>query len=134
VHEFLSEAWVEEARRIRGEYEDRAPASPVSLRMNLLVTEVPAGGRVEAHVDTTSGEVDLELGLLERPDVTVTVGWETARTLFVEGDPQEAMAAFLAGRVKVDGDITKLLLLQTAPTEADPVILEVIGRLRRITA
>jgi hypothetical protein len=136
VYEFRSEEWVRAARAIRGEYEDRAPASPVALRMNLVVTDLPAGreGRVEAHVDTTAGEVDLELDLLDAPDVTVTVGYDVARDLFVAGDPQAAMAAFLGGRIKVDGDITKLLVLQAAPAEVDPVVPEVIGRLRRITA
>lgn len=134
AYAFLSDEWVREARRIREEYDDRAASSPVALRMNLVVTDLPSGdGRVELHVDTTAGEIDLELGLLEEPDVTVTVEYDTARSVFVEGDPQTAMAAWLGGRMKVDGDITKLLVLQSAPTAVDPVVPEVMERLRAIT-
>ena len=36
--------------------------------MNLTITEVPFGeGAVEAHMDTTSGELDLDLGKFEVP-------------------------------------------------------------------
>ncbi len=131
---FLSDEWIEEARRIRAEYEDRAPGSPAPLRVNVVVSEVPWGpGRVEGYLDTSSGVVELELGHLEHPDVTVTLEHATARSLLVGADAQAAMAAFLAGRIRVDGDLTKLVALQAAPGSLDPVVGEVFSRLRAIT-
>ena len=37
------------------------------------------------------------------------MGYGTARSLFVAGDVQTVMQAFLGGRVRVDGDLSKLL-------------------------
>ena len=131
---FLSDEWIDEARRIRAEYQDRAPGSPSPLRVNVVVTDVPWDpGRVEGYVDASSGAVDLEVGRLESPDVTVTLEHATARSLLVGADMQAAMAAFLGGRIRVDGDITKLIALQTDPGAVGPVVGEVIARLRSIT-
>lgn len=131
---FLSDQWIDEARRIRDEYQDRAPGSPSPLRVNVVVTDVPWDpGRMEGYVDTSAGSVDLEIGHLERPDVTVTLEHTTARHLLVEADMQAALAAFLGGRIRVDGDITKLIALQSDPGTIDPVVGEVVARLRAIT-
>lgn len=131
---FLSDAWIDEARTVRAEYEGRHPAPPVALRMNVVITDVPwDGSRVEGFVDTTGDAVDLEVGRLERPDLTVTMQHATARALIVEGDMQAVMQAFLSGRIRIDGDLTKLLLVQGNPEGIDPVVGEVLGRLRQIT-
>ena len=51
---FLSDEWIDEARKIRDESPGRAPPVPVPMRMNLVVTEVPFGdGELDAHLDTT---------------------------------------------------------------------------------
>jgi hypothetical protein len=111
---FLSDDWVTEARRIYAEVEaagalSREPA-PVTVRVNLVVNEVPfSPSPVEAHVDTSTGRVAIDTGHLPGPDVTVSLDYATARSLFVSGDVQAAMQAFLTGRIKVDGDLTKLL-------------------------
>ena len=131
---FLSDEWIEEARRLRAEYQERPAGVSLPLRANVVITEVPwEPHRVEGHVDTSGGAVELEVGHLERPDVTVTLEHATARSILVEGDMQVAMAAFLGGRIRVDGDITKLLALQAAPAPIDPVIPEVFARLREMT-
>ena len=56
----------------------------------------------------------METGHLDSPDLTITIGYETAKAILVDGDAQAAMQAFLGGRIKVDGDITKMIALQTA--------------------
>ncbi len=137
AYPFLSDEWEAEARRIRAEYEGRSPSLPLSIRMNLIVTEVPFGtGMLHAHLDTSSAGFELELGHLERPDVTLTLDYVIARGVLVDGDPQAVLAAFLGGRIKVDGDITKLLELQTSGVMAgavDPLAVEVYQRIRAIT-
>ncbi len=134
---FLSEGWVEEARRIRGEFAGRLPTPAVPIRMNQVVKGVPFGsGVLEAHLDTTSGDLDLETGHLDSPDLTITVDYETARAILVDGDAQAAMQAFMAGRIKVDGDITKLLALQSggASGSDDAAAVELGRRIQDITA
>jgi putative sterol carrier protein len=137
---FLSDEWVEESKRIREEYRDQVPEVPVSIRMNQIIKDVPFGdGAIQAHIDTSSGQLELETGHLDSPDLTITVEYGTAKALLVDGDPQAAMQAFLSGRIKVDGDITKLIALQTVGMSggmsggANPAALELARRLQAIT-
>lgn len=134
---FLSDEWVAEARRLRAEYEGKVPAAAVVVRMNHVITEVPFGdGRVLSHLDTSSGEPEIDLGHLEAPDLTVTTDYTTARSILIDADAQAAMNAFLSGRIKVDGDITKLLALQSSGMLGvdDPTALELARRLQEMTA
>ena len=133
-HPFLSDAWIDAARAIRDEYRGRTPAVDHRVRMNLIVTDVPFGsGIVDAHVDTSSGEMEIETGHLEQPDVTLTLDYPTARAVLVEQDPQSVMQAFMGGRIKVQGDLAKVIVLQGHLGQPDAVALEVAGRVRAIT-
>jgi putative sterol carrier protein len=129
---FLSNEWIGEAHKIREEYEGRGATVPHRVRMNLVVTEVPFGtGDVDAHLDTSDGALKLELGHIEPVDLTVTLDYATAKAVLVEGNPQAAMQAFMAGRVRIDGDMSKLMAMQGGAPDATAV--EVAQRLRDIT-
>ena len=129
--EFLSEEWVTEARRIRAEFGEIASPTTSPVRMNLVITEVPSSGTVDAHIDTTRGEPDIERGHLDAADLTVTLDYETAKALLIEGNGQAAMSAFMAGKVRIDGDMAKLLAMQgTAPLGETE---ELAARIRAIT-
>lgn len=128
---FLSDEWMVEARKIREEFRGRVPATgEQAVRMNQVITEVPfGGGTLEAHLDTSSGEMELDTGHLEDAEVTITLDYETAKAVFV--DPQSAIQHFMAGKIKVQGDMTKLLGMVQAPP--DPVTAEVQQRIAGIT-
>jgi hypothetical protein len=132
-HEFLSPEWTEAAREVHEEFADQAPPPLVPVRMNLVVSEVPFGdGTVDAHLDTSSGRIELDTGHLDEADLTIVLDYETAKALLIQQDPQAGMQAFMAGRIRVDGDMSKLLLLQANPVT--PVQAEVAQRMRDITA
>jgi hypothetical protein len=140
---FLSDAWIAAARRIRDEHIDEANSAipgDVSIRMNQIITEVPFGdGDIDAHIDSSSGSLSLDLGHLEDPDVTVTVDYATAKALFVDQDMGLAMQAFMSGKIRVDGDLGKLLALQAAGAQQLPEgavnrAQEVAEKLKAITA
>jgi hypothetical protein len=136
-HPFLSDDWLVEARQIRAEFRGKAPEIPVSVRMNQIIQDVPFGdGTIKAHVDTSSGELEMETGHLDSPDLTITISYDTAKAILIDGDVQAAMQAFLAGRIKVDGDITKMIALQSAGLGGggDPAGAELARRLQAITA
>jgi putative sterol carrier protein len=115
AHPFLSQEWMDAARAIREQYADEVPAVDANLRINVAVTEVPFDDEiVNAYLDTSSGGVVMELGALEEPDVTVTTDYPTAQALFVDQDPAIAMQAFMNGKIKVQGDMMKLMAMQTS--------------------
>jgi hypothetical protein len=135
TYPFLSDEWIEEARRIREEFEGKAPAVPHAVRMNLVITDVPFGdGPVDAHMDTTDGVLELDVGHLDAADLKVTVDYVTAKAILVEGNPQAGMQAFMAGKIRVEGDMAKLMALQTSPAGASPDAAALGQRLKEITA
>jgi len=133
TYAFLSPEWIAAAREVREQHGGNEGPPVVSLRMNLVVEEVPFGeGILDAHLDTTSGAVDVELGHVPEPDVKVRLDYETAKAVLVDGDAEAAMAAFMAGKVRVEGDMTKLLAYEARPVTAGELTLA--ARLRDITA
>lgn len=131
---FLSEEWVSQARAIRQALHTGQTTAIQPLRMNQIVTDVPFGdGTIESHLDTTGGEMDLEYGHLENPDVTVTLDYDTAKGILVQGNPQVAMQAFMTGKIKVEGDLTKLMGLQTWAAAPDPTSVAIAKAIQAIT-
>jgi len=129
---FLSDEWTTEVKRLHDEIVTEPAATSRSVRMNLVLTESPIGdGTIEGHLDTSSGDFIVDRGHLDSPDLTVTVDYETAKAILVDGDAQAAMQAFMSGRIKIDGDVAQLLALQNA--RVDPVHQELARRIREVT-
>ncbi len=130
---FLSEEWLEQATAIHAEYKDRGGAPP-PMRMNLVITEVPSDvseAPIDAHIDTIDGNLNMDLGHIDPVDLTVTLDYETAKAILGEGNPQAAMQSFMAGKIKVQGDMTKLMAMQTV--NPDPKAKEKADRMNAIT-
>lgn len=131
-YKFLSEEWVEAAKEIRNGATTEGSAPAHQLRMNQIITDVPFGdGTVNAHMDTSDGSVKMDLGHLENPELTVTLDYDTAKAILVDGNPQAGMQAFMAGKIKVDGDMMKLMAMQTSV--ADPAAADVAAAIKEIT-
>jgi putative sterol carrier protein len=132
-HEFLSPEWVEAAKGLREQFEGEASPPAHTIKMNLVITEAPfQDDDIQAHMDTTGGDLQMDLGHLDDPELTVTVDWATAKAIFVDQNPQAGMQAFMAGKVKVQGDMTKLMAMQQqAP---DPGAQKMADALKDITA
>ena len=136
AYPFLSPEWTEQARKLREEFAGRElPVPPVTMRMNLVVTDVPfEDGPIAAHLDTTTGEIVLDTGHLDAPDLTVTIEYSVAKAILVDQNPQAGMQAFMSGRIRVEGDMAKLMALQAAPVAGDSSAAEMANRLKEITA
>ena len=131
-HAFLSEDWIAAATAVREEFAGKGTPPAHKVKMNLHITEVPFGeGTVDAHMDTSGEEMSMDLGHIEGEDLTVTVDYATAKAIFIDGNPQAGMQAFMAGKIKVQGDMTKLMAMQSGTP--DPVAQEVAAKIAEIT-
>lgn len=131
---FLSDEWMTAAREIREKYADRAAKPTASIRMNQIVTDVPFGdGTVKSFLDTSTGEIVMDLGELETADVTVTTDYATARAVFVDQDQAASMQAFMSGKIKVQGDMMKMMQMQTGMPQ-DDVAKQIAEEIKAITA
>jgi hypothetical protein len=129
---FLSDEWLDEARAIRAEFNGKGAPIAHSIRMNLIIGEVPFGeGTVLAHVDTSTGELVLDTGHIDPVDLKVSLDYDVARAILIEGNPQAGIQAFMSGKIKVEGDIAKLMALQSL--NPDPTAAEIAVRILAIT-
>ena len=118
-HPFLSDEWMAEAKAIRERYAGQTAKVTQALKINQVVTGAPFGdGTVESYLDTSSGDVVMDLGQLDDADATVTTDYATAKAIFVDQDQAAGMQAFMTGKITVQGDMMKLMAMQTAmPTD-----------------
>jgi hypothetical protein len=133
MYVFLTDEWMVAARALRERYAERLPDVTIEVRINQIITGVPFGaGTLHAFVDSSGGTLDLELGHLDDPDVTLTTDYETAKAMVVDQDPAIVMQSFMAGRITVQGDMMKLMAMQIAapPNEAS---VEFAAELQQIT-
>jgi hypothetical protein len=131
-HPFLSDKWIEEAKAIRDEAGDTG-AAPGPMKMNMVIVDVP--GRtdpIEARLDTTGGTLDLDTGHLPDPEVTITLDYATAKAILVEQNQQAGMQAFMSGKIKVQGDMTKLMTMAQG-AGPDPAALAIADKIKGIT-
>jgi putative sterol carrier protein len=129
TYAFLSDEWMEAAHGIREKYADQVPAVTTVIKINQVIIDVPFGeGEVKSYLDTSSGHLVMELGELPDADATVTTDWATAKAMFVDQDQAIAMQAFMSGKIKVQGDMMKMMAMQTAipSNEATELIAEEI--------
>src|SRR5262245_7468972 len=119
--QFLSDEWMNEAKAIRAKYEGQTAKVTQSIRINQVITDSPFGedGVIKSFIDTSSGDVVMDLGELDSPDCTITTDYTTARKIFVDQDQAAAMQAFMGGKIKVQGDMMKMMALQTAMPAED---------------
>ena len=136
-HSFMSQPWMDAAREIREKYADQATKVTTSIRMNQVITAVPevvtGDDVIKVYMDTSSGDVVMELGELEGADLTVTTDYDTARKLFVEQDQAAGMQACMAGKIKVQGDMMKMMAMQTSMPQ-DEIAKTIAAEIKAITS
>ncbi|MBV8951012.1 MAG: SCP2 sterol-binding domain-containing protein [Actinobacteria bacterium] len=107
-HAFLSDEWFTTVRGLIEQHGNEAPAHQ-NMKMNLVVTETPFDGDRQFHMGAEGGKALFGPGHLDDADVTLTTDYLTAKDVFASGNPQAGMQAFMAGKVRVQGDMAKLM-------------------------
>ncbi len=108
--EFLSDEWFVSVAVLMTEHGADATTT-TSMMLNMVVTDTPWGER-EMHMGAIEGVARMGQGHAEAADVTLTTDYVTAKEVFVSGNQQAGMQAFMSGKVKVQGDMTKLMMAQ----------------------
>lgn len=127
---FLSNEWftkVEELVAAAGDLQ--IPPAMKAVEVNVTVTGSTA----------SSGEVRLAMkeGLFTRGHrldfaTTLTLSAELARKIFIDGDTAAGVQAFLDGSIQVDGDLARLVAMQTVePSEPQKRLTRQIAEITR---
>ncbi len=103
---YLSQEWLDEGRALAIDQPERPGAT---VRMNYVVTGAPQGEVSYYWVLENGKLLEARLGSLEDGEVTLTMAYEdSVKQAKGELDPN---AAFMQGRVKVTGNMAKLMSL-----------------------
>ena len=127
---FLSDKWFDEVDKIRAELGDPpAPAGMADLKLNIVVTGGPDGDR---EVSLNGG--NFERGLTDGAATKLTIPYDVAKSMFIEGNQQAAMQAFMSGQIKVEGDMSKLMAMQAGAGQTTPEAQKLQERIAAVTA
>lgn len=106
---FLTDDWFATVEKLTSAAGDLnlAPAL-ANLAINIVVSD--QSGNIELALD--GGKI--VKGLSSNAKTTLNMDAETLRKVFLEFDMAAAMQAFMTGKIKVQGDMSQLMALQTA--------------------
>jgi hypothetical protein len=110
-HQFLSDDWFAIVEKLVEEHGADAPPQ-ANVMVNLVITGTPFGDERQMHMGAREGQGHWGIGHASDADVTLTTDYATAKQVFVSGDPNAGMQAFMQGKVKVQGDMAKLMASQ----------------------
>ncbi|HZQ27949.1 MAG TPA: SCP2 sterol-binding domain-containing protein [Acidimicrobiales bacterium] len=103
---WLSQEWLDETKKMAETQPERPGAS---ARMQYVVTGGPDGDIKYYWVLENGKILESELGEMSDPEVTLTQSYEDA--MKIQKGELDANAAFMQGRVKVTGNMAKLMSL-----------------------
>ena len=106
---FLSDDWFSTIETLTAQAGNlNLPPALANLAINLVVTN--DSGNTELSLDGGA----IKKGLSPNAKTTLNMDGETLRKVFLEFDMAAAMQAFMTGKIKVQGDMSQLMALQTA--------------------
>jgi hypothetical protein len=126
-HPFLSDEWFAVVEKL---VEDEGSEMPgqIDMVMNVVVTETPFGDERHLHISSRKGRGHVGIAHAPDADATVTTDYETAKGIFTSGDPYSVVLAFMNGKVRIQGDLAKVMAAQAAggPNATNVALLEAI--------
>lgn len=106
---FLSDEWataVTEALNASDAFKQAAGTQAVKLQQVVTTPE----GETRYSFKIENGQAEVKVGDIENPDATLTQDYETAVAL--SKSELTGTAAYMSGKLKVSGDLMKLMQLQ----------------------
>ena len=106
---FLTDAWFAQAQQFGEEAGDlNLPPALASMIINLKVTDEGQ------DIDANFADGLLHKGLNDQAQTTLLLDRNTLQSIITDFDMNEVMGAFMGGKIRVEGDMSQLMALQTA--------------------
>ena len=108
---FLTEEWASTMTEALNSSEDfKKAASGQQVKLQQVVTDAPDGGESKYYFTIDGGEAAVGIGEISDAEATITQNYETAVAIVKE--ELNAQNAFMQGKLKVTGNMMKLMQLQ----------------------
>src|SRR5918995_7352046 len=85
-------------------------ASGQQVKLQQVVTDAPEGGEAKYYFTLDGGSAQVALGEIEGADATISQNYETA--VAINKQELNAQQAFMQGKLKISGNMMKLMQLQ----------------------
>lgn len=110
---FLSTEWARSATGLlTGDNAFASTIRGMKVAMQFEVSDTPPDANSAYYLKVADGQAAIEIGTLDKPDVSVSTDYETAAAIS-KGD-LNIQTAFFSGKLKVSGNLAKLMMHQTA--------------------
>lgn len=118
---YLSDQWAQEVTSLLQSTE--AVTNTIkgqSFAIQQVVTDVPERGEVKFYAKASDGVPEVVIGETENPDATIT----SAYPVSVEIDQMKLnpQVAFMQGKIKIQGNLMKLMGLQSFVSSLGPAV------------
>ena len=108
---FLSEEWAQEVTKALNESEEFKSASAnQQAKLQQVLTDTPEGGEGKYYFVLENGSAEVGLGELSDAEATITQNYETG--VAIAKQELNAQQAFMQGKLKISGNMMKLMQLQ----------------------
>ena len=106
---FLTDAWFEQVTKLGNEAgELNLPPALANMVINLKVSDA------EQDIDASYADGLLHKGLNDKATTTLLLDRDTLQSIITDFDMNQIMGAFMSGKIRVEGDMSQLMALQTA--------------------
>jgi alkyl sulfatase BDS1-like metallo-beta-lactamase superfamily hydrolase len=126
MSKWLTQEWLDETKKMAEGQPERPGAS---ARMQYIVTGGPDGDVHYYWVLENGKLLESKLGDMDEPEVTMTQTYDDAKK--IQTGELDANAAFMQGRMKVTGNMGKLMALM--PLTQSPEYKAIQEKIRAVT-
>jgi putative sterol carrier protein len=124
---FLSEEWATTmTEKLNASDDFKKAATGQAAKLQQVVTDTPDGGEGRYYFVIEEGSATVSLGELSDAEATITQNYETA--VAINKQELNAQNAFMQGKLKISGNMMKLMQLQgvfnALPKAVDDVEVE----------
>ncbi len=108
---FLTDEWATTmTEKLNASDDFKSAASGQQVKLQQVVTETPDGGESKYYFTLDNGEAQVSLGEIADAEATITQNYETA--VAINKQELNAQNAFMQGKIKISGNMMKLMQLQ----------------------
>jgi putative sterol carrier protein len=108
---FLTEEWAQAISNALNSSDDfKKAATGQAAKIQQVVTDTPDGSEVKYYFTLDNGSADVSLGELTDAEATISQNYDTAAA--INKQELNAQNAFMQGKLKISGNMMKLMQLQ----------------------
>lgn len=111
---FLTDAWFDDVEKLGSEAgELNLPPALANMVINLKVSDT------DKDIEANFADGLLHRGLNDNATTTLLLDRSILQSIITDFDTNEIMGAFMSGKIRVEGDMSQLMAVQTARPSAE---------------